>query len=149
MGQKLSRTQRKLLSQLRKKHSYESPFLTNDEQIKLLLRELDDLGLIECQWSRDWAKPVVFAWIPCELCVKGIGLGEVTSNDLIPFWHCEACKRYKHDLAAAEALKEFAEIHVLDQDSEHNFGFESRRLEAVETNLLHHWRGKVRQPRAA
>lgn len=150
MRNKLPKPQRKLLSRLQKKHSYEDPFVTNDEGTKILLRELEELGHIECQWSQDWKIPAVFAWLPCDQCLRGICLGEKPSDDeLVPFWSCAVCKRYDHDLDAATAVREFTAVSNLDLEAEHSFGFEARRYDAIKNNLAHHWQGRVRKPRAA
>lgn len=150
MRNKLPKPHRKLLSRLERKHSYESPYVSADEGTKILLRDLEELGYIECQWSGDWRTPAVFAWVPCEYCLRGICVGaKPPEGELVPFWSCDVCKRYEHDLDAAAAVREFTTVSDLDGDAEHNFGFEARRYDSIRNNLAHHWRGRVRRPRAA
>ena len=140
---RLSRVQRRIMKRLQK-YSFETPYVTNNAETKVELLQLEDLGLVECQWSEDLGKAILFAWIPCEFCIRGICLADHSVDGVVPFEHCDHCGRYAHDLDAAEAIDSVTPVVSLDLtvDDQRSFGFDTRKLESVYNYLYHQLAGR-------
>lgn len=137
-GPKLTRYQRKVLSRLRR-HSYGRPYVTRSVTEKMEILELESLGLIECQWSEDWARPVLFAWVVCQECTNGIRFADEEVDGLVPFDRCPDCARYEHDLAAAGVLDSVAPVESLEIEQHETIGFavQRNRLDAAKHFLTY------------
>ncbi len=142
-GTRLTRSQRRIMRRL-DRYSYDSPFVTNNSQIKIELLGLEEAGLVECQWSEDLGKAILFAWLPCPECVRGIRLNDHSIGGIVPFASCPSCGRYEHDLAAAGAIDLVAPVEALelDVDQERSFGFRDERLTNVYNYLIHQVGGR-------
>ncbi len=137
---KLTRYQRKVLSRLRR-HSYGRPYVTRSVDEKMEVLELERLGLIECQWSKDWGRPVLFAWVTCQECTRGIRFSDTEIDGLVPFDSCPDCERYDHDLAAAHDLVAVTDVETLDLRVHETLSYAvpSNRLDVAKNFLAYRW----------
>ena len=144
MTRTLTLGQRKALRRLRK-YSFDRPLVTNSSQEKITLLGLEELGLVETQWSEDFGAAVLFAWIRCRACIKGVRFARYIVDGLIPFQHCDECCRYDHALAAADDLGQVVPIEVLgvDQDRSFGFGLQIDGFDSVRHFLNYHWSIRV------
>ena len=139
-----------MLRRLRR-YSYEQPFVTNSTDLKILLMELEDMGLVETMWSENLSQAILFAWIPCEMCVGGIRLGSDSSGGVVAFDSCPACGRYANDLDAATALTAVTGVVSLTEDDDplRSFGFDARKVDKVQNYLGHQLDGRTLPDSAA